>query len=162
MAGQTPQQADAAVSAGEPVQVAVAHKLRTHFIRSLLITTADEHDMPVTMRHITALTNALTARLPDLLAPDLAGCPLTGRQLEVVRLVANGLADEEIAVRLGRTRNTVKGHVRLVMDRLGAESRTHVVALCMAAGWVSGVDIEPVKVAAPDVTSQPSMPREGP
>ena len=56
---------------------------------------------------------------------------ITPRQREVLRLLADGLAEKEIARKLGISRNTVKLHVRNISLALIARSRTHAVALAL-------------------------------
>jgi ATP/maltotriose-dependent transcriptional regulator MalT len=56
------------------------------------------------------------------------GGPLTSRQLEVLRLVAQGLTDNEIAVRLVLSKHTVHRHVQNAYARLGCSSRASAVA----------------------------------
>jgi LuxR family maltose regulon positive regulatory protein len=55
--------------------------------------------------------------------------PLTDRELEVLRLLAAGLSNEEIARRLQVTYGTVKTHVHNIYGKLGADSRVRAVAL---------------------------------
>ena len=59
---------------------------------------------------------------------------LTGRQREVLTLVAQGLSDREIAGRLFLSEFTVHRHVANIMTRLGAASRTAAVASAMRSG----------------------------
>src|SRR5581483_11903234 len=54
--------------------------------------------------------------------------PLSARELEVLRLVAAGLSNNEIAARLVVTTSTVKKHLEHIYDRLNVSSRTHAVA----------------------------------
>jgi len=49
--------------------------------------------------------------------------------LEVLRLVALGLANGEIASQLGISPETVRNHVRNARDKLGAQTKAHAVAL---------------------------------
>jgi two-component system, NarL family, response regulator YdfI len=55
--------------------------------------------------------------------------PLTAREVEVLRALADGLGNKEIAERLGISEHTVKFHVGSVMGKLGASSRTQAVTL---------------------------------
>ena len=57
-------------------------------------------------------------------APDR----LTPRELEVLDLVTQGLRNKEIATRLGVTENTAKYHLRNILEKLHAESRTELAA----------------------------------
>ncbi|MBU6424040.1 MAG: response regulator transcription factor, partial [Chloroflexi bacterium] len=51
---------------------------------------------------------------------------LTDRETEVLHLVTAGLRNREIAARLGISENTVKYHIRNILDRLHAKSRTEL------------------------------------
>jgi two-component system, NarL family, response regulator YdfI len=74
-------------------------------------------------------------------APDTTGVeellePLTPREYEVLRLLALGLANKEIAARLHISEHTVKFHVASILGKLGATSRTEAVALGIRRGLV--------------------------
>jgi LuxR family maltose regulon positive regulatory protein len=60
--------------------------------------------------------------------------PLSERELEVLRLVAEGLTNREIASRLFVSLNTVKAHTRNMYGKLGVHSRTGAVARARALG----------------------------
>ena len=62
---------------------------------------------------------------------------LTARQLEVLTLVALGLSTDGIAGELFLTSNTVRKHVRHILDRLRAHNRPHAVAIAISAGLIS-------------------------
>ncbi len=53
--------------------------------------------------------------------------PLTGRELEVLCLLEEGLSNEEIAWKLALAPNTVKAHLRNIFDKLGVRSRAEAV-----------------------------------
>lgn len=61
---------------------------------------------------------------------------MTPREIEVLRAMAEGLANKEIAARLGISENTVKFHVGSVMGKLGAASRTEAVMLGIRHGLI--------------------------
>ena len=61
---------------------------------------------------------------------------LSTRELEVLRLVARGLGNKEIAAELGITTHTVKFHLAAVLEKLGVRSRTEAVSLGMRKGLV--------------------------
>jgi two-component system, NarL family, response regulator YdfI len=69
-------------------------------------------------------------------APRHLAEPLTPREIEVLRAMAEGLGNKEIAARLGISENTVKFHVGSVLGKLGAESRTQAVMLGIRHGFV--------------------------
>jgi DNA-binding NarL/FixJ family response regulator len=62
--------------------------------------------------------------------------PLTARELEVLRLLALGLANKQIAARLNISDHTVKFHVAAILGKLGAASRTEAVAIGIRTGLV--------------------------
>jgi NarL family two-component system response regulator LiaR len=59
---------------------------------------------------------------------------LTDRELDVLRLVTEGLRNKEIAARLSISENTVKFHLKNILEKLHAESRTAVAALAVREG----------------------------
>ena len=69
-------------------------------------------------------------------AADVDGVHLTGREREVLTLLAQGLYLDEIAGRLGIGSETVRTHVRKASDRLGAANRTHAVAIAIRRGLI--------------------------
>jgi DNA-binding CsgD family transcriptional regulator len=62
---------------------------------------------------------------------DVGDVHLTGREREVLTLLAQGLQLDEIATRLGIGSETVRTHVRKATCRLGAANRTHAVAIAI-------------------------------
>ncbi|MGA8331803.1 MAG: LuxR C-terminal-related transcriptional regulator [Mycobacterium sp.] len=79
-----------------------------------------------------ALAQQLAADCGGLCTPALRnpiGQPLTGRQREIIELVAAGLSNKEIAGRLVTSVRTVEGHVYRAYQRLGARSREELVEI---------------------------------
>jgi DNA-binding NarL/FixJ family response regulator len=79
-----------------------------------------------------AITPATAARIVHefLRENDVRSDPdrLTDREIEVLRLVTEGLRNKEIAARLGITENTTKYHLRNILEKLHAESRAELAA----------------------------------
>jgi DNA-binding NarL/FixJ family response regulator len=71
--------------------------------------------------------------------PQLAG--LTERELEVLRLIAGGLSNDEIAATLVVSGATVKTHVNRVIAKLGGPSRAQLVVLAYETGLVRPGDV---------------------
>jgi len=62
---------------------------------------------------------------------------LTARELDVLRLLAEGLSHEEIGRRLSISAETVRTHVRKAANRLGATTRTQAVATALRNGLIA-------------------------
>jgi DNA-binding NarL/FixJ family response regulator len=62
--------------------------------------------------------------------------PLTPRETEVLRLVADGVANAEIAHRLSLGLGTVKGHIRDILEKLSAADRTQAAVLALRRGLI--------------------------
>jgi two-component system NarL family response regulator len=61
---------------------------------------------------------------------------LTPRELEVLRLMAEGKSNPEIAAALGRAEGTMKIHVQNILQKLGAADRTQAVTLALRRGII--------------------------
>ena len=78
--------------------------------------------------------------MEDSLAPaqrtrdNGVGTVLTNREREILALLADGLANKQIAARLGISKNTVKTHLELLFDKLGVSSRAEAVATGVRRG----------------------------
>ena len=68
--------------------------------------------------------------------PRIARDDLTAREREVLRLVVEGLANKQIAQRLGIGEKTIKTHVSRVLAKLGVEDRTQAAVLAIREGLV--------------------------
>ncbi len=79
-------------------------------------------------------------RIPQEVAADLAEhageSGLTGREIEVLRLIAAGNANKEIAAQLSITEETVKSRVSNILSKLGASDRTHAVTIGLKRGII--------------------------
>jgi DNA-binding NarL/FixJ family response regulator len=61
---------------------------------------------------------------------------LNTRQREVLRLVAEGLSNREIAARTQLSEYTVKGYVEEILERLGARNRVHAAIVATKQGLI--------------------------
>ncbi len=62
---------------------------------------------------------------------------LTSRELQVLKLIAEGLSNKQAAQALGIRENTVKFHVNAILGKLHAASRTEAVTRAARAGWLA-------------------------
>lgn len=67
---------------------------------------------------------------------------LSERELDVLRLVAQGLSNREIADALGLSEHTVKTHLANILDKLHLRSRAHAAAYAVQAGLVREVQLK--------------------
>lgn len=67
----------------------------------------------------------------------IAHGPLTERELEVLGLVARGLANKQIAAALGISEHTVKFHVSSIYSKLNVTNRTEAVRAGLRGGWIA-------------------------
>ena len=61
---------------------------------------------------------------------------LTPRELEVLRLVADGLSNAQVAERIGRTEGTVKVHLKNILQKLDVNDRTEAVTTALRRGFI--------------------------
>lgn len=78
-------------------------------------------------------------RIPSEIAAELVDHPrddLTPREIEVLRLIANGNANKQIADRLSIGEASVKSHVANILSKLGANDRAHAVTIGLKRGII--------------------------
>jgi LuxR family maltose regulon positive regulatory protein len=85
-------------------------------------------------RQLIAWIDGAPGRAPDRPAAGGSAERLSERELEVLRLVAAGRSNRQIAGELFVALGTVKAHVHAICEKLGAQNRTEAVALARAAG----------------------------
>lgn len=88
---------------------------------------------------VRCIHNGGTAIAPNVMtkmAMSLRSRPLTEREIEVLRLIMQGLPDKAIARRLERSVGTAKSHVKAILMKLDASSRVEAVAVARRRGLV--------------------------
>ena len=78
----------------------------------------------------------LAADVASRLAQRVGTPSLTPRELEVLKEMARGAGNGAIAVTLGISQETVKVHVKRILDKLGAQTRTHAISTALHRGIV--------------------------
>lgn len=105
---------------------AQAYLLKSALRRELLDTIRDVH------KGQRRIPPEVAVRLAEHAADDL----LTSREVEVLRLIAAGKANKLVASDLSITEETVKGHVKNILSKLGASDRTHAVTIALKRGII--------------------------
>jgi DNA-binding NarL/FixJ family response regulator len=88
------------------------------------------------IRAVHAGKKRLSAEVAAEIAEHATDDVLTPREIDVLRLVAKGNANKEIAGKLSVTEETVKGHVKNILAKLGVHDRTHAVTIGLKRGII--------------------------
>jgi DNA-binding NarL/FixJ family response regulator len=88
------------------------------------------------IRDVHAGKRRVPAEVAERLAEHLGEDPLTPRELTVLQHIAAGVRNREIGERLSMSEDTVKFHVKHILEKLGATDRTQAVALAVRRGII--------------------------
>jgi DNA-binding NarL/FixJ family response regulator len=115
------------------VQISRALKAgaRAYLLKSLL-----RRELLDTIRAVFAGQKRIPAEVATQVADHLADDSLTSREIDVLRLIAAGNANKIVADKLSITEETVKGHVKSILSKLGANDRTHAVTIGLKRGII--------------------------
>jgi len=89
-----------------------------------------------TIRAVHAGQKRITPQVAAELAEHAGESGLTEREMEVLRLIAAGNANKEIAAQLSISEETVKSRVSNILSKLGANDRTHAVTIALKRGII--------------------------
>lgn len=91
-----------------------------------------------TIRAVHSGKNRIPAEIASELASHLTSDALSGREIEVLRMVREGCSNKVVADRLKISEDTVKGHMRSILSKLNANDRTHAVMIAVRRGFIEG------------------------
>jgi len=111
------------------VQRALAAGARGYLLKSM-----SPAELILGIREVHAGRKRIPPEIAAQIAEHVGEEPLTARELEVLELVAAGKRNRDIADRLFISEETVKVHVRHIMEKLGARDRTAAVAIGVRRG----------------------------
>jgi DNA-binding NarL/FixJ family response regulator len=115
------------------VQVARALKAGA---RAYLLKGNVNKELLATIRAVHAGQKRIPADVASGLAEHTGDDDLTERELQVLRLIAGGNANKEIAAQLALAEDTVKRHVTNILSKLRANDRTHAVTIAAKRGII--------------------------
>jgi len=115
------------------VQVLRAMKVgaRAYLLKNLL-----DKELLQTIRAVHGGKRTLSAEASYELAEHSTDDALTPAEVEILRLIAGGNANKQIAARLSLTEETVKGRVKNILSKLGANDRTHAAMIGVKRGII--------------------------
>jgi DNA-binding NarL/FixJ family response regulator len=104
--------------------------------RAYLLKASLRNELLETIRAVHAGQKRVSSEVAAEIAEHSADDALTPREVDVLRWVAKGNANKEIAAQLSLTEETVKSHLRSILAKLEAKDRTHAVAIGARRGII--------------------------
>lgn len=104
--------------------------------RAYLLKSMPPKDLVDAIRQVHAGKKRVPPEIASQLAEHLSDESLTGREVDVLRHLAGGNRNRDIAERLSISEETVKVHVKHLMEKLGASDRTQAVAIAVRRGII--------------------------
>jgi DNA-binding NarL/FixJ family response regulator len=93
-------------------------------------------DLLDTIRAVHAGKRIIPPVIAAELVEHLADDTLSEREIEVLRSVASGNSNKLVAEQLAVSEATVKGHMKSILSKLGAQDRTHAVTIALKRGFI--------------------------
>ena len=107
-----------------------------HGVHGYLLLSSPVDELVTGVRTLLAGSRYICIPVARRMADSLVHERLTARESDVLQLLAHGMCNKSIANRLGIAIGTVKYHVKAIMDKLEASSRTHAASIAAERGLV--------------------------
>ena len=104
--------------------------------RAYLLKDSLHKELLATIRAVHAGKKSMSPEVSFQLAEHATDDALTPAEVRVLRLIAEGNANKEIAAQLSTSEDTVKGQVRNILSKLGAKDRTHAAMIGLKRGFI--------------------------
>jgi len=104
--------------------------------RGYMLKSMPPKDLVEAIRQVHAGKKRIPATIAAHLAEHYSDEALTAREIEVLRQIAGGNRNRDIGERLFISEETVKVHIKHIMDKLGASDRTQAVAIAVRRGII--------------------------
>ena len=112
------------------------HRALAAGARGYLLKSMPPKELVAVVRQVHAGKKRIPAEVAASLADHVSDEPLTDRERDVLRHVAGGNRNRDIAELLFIAEDTVKVHMKHIMDKLGASDRTEAVAIAVRRGII--------------------------
>jgi two-component system, NarL family, response regulator len=110
--------------------------------RGYLLKDVPFEELLVAIRNVHAGGQSIPPEIAFKMAERIRHDELTPREIQVLKLAASGLANKQIADRLGVAEGTVKHYVVVILAKLEAQDRTHAVSLAIERGIIHIEDVD--------------------
>jgi len=104
--------------------------------KTYLLKDVMEEELVRVVREVAAGGRPIPLAVGQKLADHMLQTPLTPRELDVLKLVAKGLRNKEVAATLSISDPTVQGHVRCILEKFGVHDRVEAVAIAARRGII--------------------------
>jgi DNA-binding NarL/FixJ family response regulator len=104
--------------------------------RGYILKSMPPKDMVEVIRQVHAGKKRIPSDVAAHLAEHMGEETLTAREIDVVRHIANGNRNKDIAEKLFISEETVKAHIKHIMEKLGASDRTQAVSIAVRRGII--------------------------
>jgi len=104
--------------------------------RAYLLKNSFHKELLETIRAVHAGKKTVSSEVSFQLAEHVTDDALTPAEIRVLRLIAEGNANKEIAAQLSVSEETIKGQVRNILSKLGANDRTHAAMIGLKRGII--------------------------
>lgn len=104
-------------------------------VGGFILKDAPSRDLADAIRRVAAGHRVVDSNLA-LAAWDSAECPLTAREIDVLRLAADGAEAPEIAARLFLSTGTVRNYLSTIATKLNARNRVDAIRIANESGWL--------------------------
>lgn len=111
----------------------IQHALRAG-AAGYLLKSMPKHELLGVIRSLHAGKRHVPPEVAARLAEHMGDDELTTRELEVLKLIRDGFRNKQIADRMSIAETTVDFHVKNLVDKLGANDRTHAVTIAVRRG----------------------------
>ena len=114
--------------------------------RGYLLKTVSGEEIVQAIRAVQAGQSWIPEEIAGLAAERMQQPPISAREVQVLRLIAQGCSNKRIADELAVSESTVRNHVASLLEKLAADDRTHAVTVALERGIIDLADV-PVRKA---------------